>query len=74
MVHFVLMLYKKHGKDTNPSLSAKELEEAYKKFLHSMDKLATHRLKGYHFEAMLTQWAAKGMYENHKYSELSLTK
>ncbi|KAG6373724.1 hypothetical protein JVT61DRAFT_5860 [Boletus reticuloceps] len=60
-VHFMLTLYKKHGKDTNLSLSAKELEEAYKKLMHGMDKLTTYHSKGYRFEAMLTQWAAEGM-------------
>ncbi|KAF8139671.1 hypothetical protein EV363DRAFT_1292094 [Boletus edulis] len=74
MVHFVLTLYKKHGRDTNLSLSSKELEDIYKKIMRSMDKLATHRSKGYRFEAMLTQWTAEGMYEAvHKYSEPSLT-
>jgi hypothetical protein len=73
-VHFVLTLYKKHGRDTNPSLSSKELEDTYKKIMRGMDKLATHRSKGYRFEVMLTQWAAEGMYEAaHKYSEPSLT-
>ncbi|KAF8120745.1 hypothetical protein EV363DRAFT_1188185 [Boletus edulis] len=61
MVHFVLTLYKKHGRDTNPSLSSKELEDTYKKIMCGMDKLATHRSKGYRFEVMLTQWAAEGM-------------
>ncbi|KAF8434884.1 hypothetical protein L210DRAFT_3506551 [Boletus edulis BED1] len=74
MVHFMLTLYKKHSRDTNPSLSSKELEDTYKKIMHGMDKLATHHSKGYRFEAMLTQWAAEGMYEAaHKYSEPSLT-
>ncbi|KAF8430440.1 hypothetical protein L210DRAFT_877253 [Boletus edulis BED1] len=73
-VHFVLTLCKKHGRDTNPSLSSKELEDTYKKIMRGMDKLATHRSKGYRFEVMLTQWAAEGMYEaTHKYSEPSLT-
>ncbi|KAG6372945.1 hypothetical protein JVT61DRAFT_6984 [Boletus reticuloceps] len=50
-----------HGKDTNPSLNARELEEAYKKFMSSMNKLVMHHTKGRCFEVMLAQWAADRM-------------
>ncbi|KAG6375202.1 hypothetical protein JVT61DRAFT_3413 [Boletus reticuloceps] len=61
MVHFVLTLYKKHGKDINPNIVAKDLEGAYNKFMGSMHKLAEHYSKGRHFEDMIAQWAAEGM-------------
>ncbi|KAG6380524.1 allophanate hydrolase subunit 1-domain-containing protein [Boletus reticuloceps] len=61
MVHFVLTLYKKHGKDINLNIVAKDLEGAYNKFMGSMYKLVEHYSKGRRFEDMIAQWAAEGM-------------
>ncbi|KAG6375115.1 hypothetical protein JVT61DRAFT_3310 [Boletus reticuloceps] len=61
MVHFVLTLYKNHGKDINPNIISKDLEGAYNKFMGSMQKLNGHHSKGQRFKAMLAQWADEGM-------------
>ncbi|KAG6369726.1 hypothetical protein JVT61DRAFT_13657 [Boletus reticuloceps] len=61
MVHFVLTLYKNHGKDINLNIISKDLEGAYNKFMGSMQKLDGHHSKGQRFKAMLAQWADKGM-------------
>ncbi|KAG6370454.1 hypothetical protein JVT61DRAFT_12077 [Boletus reticuloceps] len=46
LVHFVLTVYKKHGRDTNPSLNAKELEVSYYRFLQSLQGVIRHHSKG----------------------------
>ncbi|KAF8124113.1 hypothetical protein EV363DRAFT_1403405 [Boletus edulis] len=61
MVHFVLTLYKNHGKDINPNIISKDLERVYNKFIGSMQKLDGHHSKGQCFRGMLAQWADKGM-------------
>ncbi|KAF8138106.1 hypothetical protein EV363DRAFT_1154943, partial [Boletus edulis] len=61
IVHFVLTVYKNHGKDTNPSLNAKELEASYYRFLQSIQAVARHHSKGPRFEKMLASWASEGM-------------